>query len=221
VFFAPLEFSAESADVNARVMKLLHGAGIAVVMLDRRPEDSAARHTCDLVGIDNHRAGYLAAEHLLRLGARRVGFVRVEGQASTVKARVRGYQDALADLGGAGRVLTMRANHPMVWAADARECEAFVCANDRVAGRWMQTLLEQGVRIPRDVGIVGIDDVNYASLLPVPLTTVHQPCREIGEAALRVMLERLERPKMAARDVLLDCSLVVRKSCGAKAQTLS
>ena len=221
VFFAPLEFSAESAEVNARVMKLLHGAGIAVVMLDRRPEDSGARRTCDLVGIDNHRAGYLAAEHLLRLGARRVGFVRLEGQASTVKARVRGYQDALADLGGAGRVLTMRAHQPMEWTAEARECEAFVCANDRVAGRWMQTLLEHGVRIPRDVRIVGIDDVNYASLLPVPLTTVHQPCREIGEAALRVMLERLERPKMAARDVLLDCSLVIRKSCGAKAQTFS
>jgi DNA-binding LacI/PurR family transcriptional regulator len=56
--------------------------------------------------------------------------------------------------------------------------------------------------------------VNYAALLPVPLTTVHQPCREIGEAALRVMLERLARPKMAARDVLLDCTLVVRESCG-------
>jgi DNA-binding LacI/PurR family transcriptional regulator len=221
VFFAPLEFSAESAQVNARVMKLLHSAGIAVVLLDRRPEDSGAKHTCDLVGIDNHRAGYLAAEHLLRLGARRVGFVRIEGQASTVKARVRGYQDALADLGGAGRVLTMRAHQPMEWTAEARECEAFVCANDRVAGRWMQTLLECGVRIPHDVRIVGIDDVNYASLLPVPLTTVHQPCREIGEAALRVMLERLERPKMAARDVLLDCSLVVRKSCGGKVKTSS
>ena len=70
-----------------------------------------------------------------------------------------------------------------------------------------------------DVRIVGIDDVNYASLLPVPLTTVHQPCREIGETALRVMLERLERPKMAARDVLLDCTLVIRQSCGARIQS--
>ena len=219
VFFAPLEFSAASAEVNARVMKMLRAPGIAVVLLDRRPEDSGARRTCDLVGIDNHRAGYLAAEHLLRLGARCVGFVRLEGQASTVKTRVRGYQDALADFGGgAGHVFTMSANQAMEWHAGARECDAFVCANDRVAGRWMQTLLEQGVRIPRDVRIVGIDDVNYASLLPVPLTTVHQPCREIGEAALRVMLERLERPKMAARDVLLDCTLVIRKSCGAKAE---
>ena len=200
------------------MIKLLHGAGIAVVLLDRRPEDSAAHRACDLVGIDNHRAGYLAAGHLLRLGARRVGFVRLEGQASTVKARVRGYQDALADFSAAGPIFTMRANQPMEFTAEARTCDAFVCANDRVAGRWMRTLLEHAVRIPRDVRIVGIDDVNYASLLPVPLTTVHQPCREIGEAALRVMLERLERPKMAARDVLLDCALVIRESCGAKGE---
>ncbi len=216
VFFAPLEFSAASAEINARVMKLLHGAGLAVVLLDRRPEDSTKQRAADLVGIDNHRAGYLAAEHLLRLGARRVGFVRLEGHASTVKARIRGYQDALADFGGAGRVFTKRPDRPLEWNAETRACDAFVCANDRVAAHWMQTLLAQGVRIPRDVRIVGIDDVNYAPLLPVPLTTVHQPCREIGEAAMRVMLERLERPKMPARDVLLDCSLVVRKSCGAK-----
>ncbi len=216
VFFAPLEFSPASPEINARVMKLLHAPGIAVVLLDRRPEEAGERRTCDLVGIDNHRAGYLAAEHLLRLGARRVGFVRLEGQATTVKARVRGYQDALVEFGVAGHVFNMRANRAMEWNAEARECDAFVCANDRVAGRWMQTLLGQGVHIPGDVRIVGIDDVNYASLLPVPLTTVHQPCREIGEAALRVMLERLARPKMAARDVLLDCTLVVRESCGGK-----
>jgi GntR family transcriptional regulator of arabinose operon len=61
---------------------------------------------------------------------------------------------------------------------------------------------------------VGIDDVRYAALLPVPLTTIHQPCREIGEAALRVMLQRLAHPKMPAQEVLLDCELVVRESCG-------
>src|ERR1039458_2635453 len=48
VFFAPLEFSAASAEVNARVMKMLRAPGIAVVLLDRRPEDSGARRTCDL-----------------------------------------------------------------------------------------------------------------------------------------------------------------------------
>jgi len=97
---------------------------------------------------------------------------------------------------------------------DAAKANAFVCANDRTAGMLMQVLLELGLRIPHDIRIVGMDDVEYASLLPVPLTTIHQPCREIGEAAVEAMVERIARPGLLARDILLDCRLVVRKSSG-------
>jgi DNA-binding LacI/PurR family transcriptional regulator len=62
---------------------------------------------------------------------------------------------------------------------------------------------------------VGIDDVEYARLLPVPLTTLRQPTRQIGDVALAVMLERLQRRDLPARQVLLPCELVVRESCGA------
>jgi GntR family transcriptional regulator of arabinose operon len=58
--------------------------------------------------------------------------------------------------------------------------------------------------------------VEYASLLPVPLTTVHQPCREIGEAAMAAMLSRIEQPGMPVRDILIDCRLVVRESSAMK-----
>jgi DNA-binding LacI/PurR family transcriptional regulator len=78
----------------------------------------------------------------------------------------------------------------------------------------MQGLLTLGGRIPEDFKIVGIDDVEYAKLLPVPLTTIHQPCREIGHAAMAAMFERIRHPNMLARDILLDCELVVRASCG-------
>ncbi len=212
VFFAPLELSAQSAAVNAQVLKLLHGAGLAVVLLDRHTGESSQRRGCDLVGIDNHRAGYLAAAHLLERGVRRPGFLRIAGQAHTVKERVRGYRDALAEQGVKGAMFTLEAER--VWKPDAAAmlCDGFVCANDRIAGRCMQALAAAGRRIPRDVAIVGIDDVQYASLLPVPLTTVRQPCREIGETAMRVMLDRLEHPKMPARDILLDCTLIVRAS---------
>ena len=94
--------------------------------------------------------------------------------------------------------------------------DGFVCMNDLTAGLLMQGLLAMGVRIPGDVRIVGMDDVNYASLLPVPLTTMHQPCREIGMAAMSLMLERVSRPTMPARHVVLDCPLIVRQSCGTK-----
>lgn len=210
VFFAPLELSPLAAEVNRRVMRRLKDAGVAVVLLDRRPEEGNARERCDLAGIDNHRAGYLATEHLLSLGARRVGFVGYRDQASTVRARIAGYKEA----GGGARVFLLPQEDRMKLPPAAAECDAFVCANDRVAARLMRALMARGVRIPNDVRIVGIDDVSYASLLPVPLTSVHQPCREIGETALRLMIERLERPKMPAREVLVDCQLVVRESCG-------
>jgi GntR family transcriptional regulator, arabinose operon transcriptional repressor len=217
VFFAPLEFDAD--DTNKLILNSLRKAKIPVVLLDRRPDSSPDRYRPDLVGIDNHRAGFLATEHLIRLGARHIAFVAHPKSASTVRARIAGYRDALL---AAGRPLDQQlAVHLPKQSADLKllvteKClDAFVCANDRIAGHLMRALPAQDIRIPGDVRIVGIDDVNYASLLPVPLTTIHQPCREIGAAALEAMLDRLDRPAMPARDILLNCELVVRDSCGA------
>jgi GntR family transcriptional regulator of arabinose operon len=81
-------------------------------------------------------------------------------------------------------------------------------------GQVMQTLIESGYRIPEEVRIVGIDDVQYASLLMVPLATVHQPCREIGVAAVAAMLERIASPEMPRGDILLDFTLALRESSG-------
>jgi DNA-binding LacI/PurR family transcriptional regulator len=95
--------------------------------------------------------------------------------------------------------------------------DAFVCANDLTAGNLMHTLISLGQRIPEDIRIMGIDDVKYARLLPVPLTTLHQPCRDIGRMAMAVMLDRIANPDLPPRDVLLRCEVVVRKSCGSPA----
>jgi len=70
------------------------------------------------------------------------------------------------------------------------------------------------VSIPDSVKIVGIDDVRYASLLPIPLTTQHQPCIELGRIAMATMINRLESPDLPVRDVSLQCRLVLRQSCG-------
>lgn len=217
VFFAPMEMVEDAARINRGVLRCLREAKIPVVLLDRRPEPSTSRLSADLAGIDNRRAGFLAAEHLLSGGATRIGFLHLKHQASTVPQRLAGFRDALQARGLAPAAeCVLKA--PQAEAIELRWkrglFDGFVCANDRIAGYLMHSLLNQGVRIPSDVRIVGIDDVGYADLLPVPLTTIHQPCREIGEAALRLMLERIERPAMPARDVLLDCWVVVRKSCG-------
>ena len=97
---------------------------------------------------------------------------------------------------------------------EAARPDAIVSANDRTAGKLMQTLLRLGYAIPRDIRMVGIDDVEFASLLPVPLTTLRQPTRAIGDAALGAMLQRVARKDLPARDILLDFRLIVRESCG-------
>ena len=92
--------------------------------------------------------------------------------------------------------------------------DAIVCANDFTAARAMAALTKMGIRVPEEMRIVGIDDVKYASLLPVPLTTQHQNCADIGATAMATMLQRLEKPDLPTRDILLQTHTVVRNSCG-------
>jgi GntR family transcriptional regulator, arabinose operon transcriptional repressor len=216
VFFAPVGLSPAAGDINHRILAELDKAGIPVVLLDRpvTPYPDPGRH--DLVGIDNRRAGYVMTEHLLECGARRVVFVRQPDSGPTVDARESGYRRSRRpdfepveavrlDPSSATAVRAMLRTHAP---------DAIVCANDRTAGRLMHTLLRVGVRIPTDIRIVGIDDMDYASLLPVPLTTYRQPTIQIGEAALSMMLTRVTQPDLPAHDVRLRCELIVRASCG-------
>jgi GntR family transcriptional regulator of arabinose operon len=227
VFLAPLEAPANAHETNLEIVSRLEEARIPIVLLDRcvMPYPQRCRH--DLVGIDNRRAGYVAAEHLLKLGTRRISFLAYSGGAPTVDARIAGFREALLANDApleSGRVhrLDAIAETSIRPLLAGRPCpEGFVCANDRTAGELMLVLQSIGYRVPRDVRIVGIDDVEYASLLPVPLTTVHQPCREIGEAAMAAMLARIEQPTMLARDIWLECALVIRQSCGGKTERKS
>jgi DNA-binding LacI/PurR family transcriptional regulator/DNA-binding transcriptional regulator YhcF (GntR family) len=208
VFFAPLEFEALSDKTNRKILATLQEANIPVVLLDRRGANRTERVRFDMVGINNWHAGYAATQHLIKLGCRHIGFLGYHAAEVTVAGRMAGYQDALRAAGLPVAPLEGEVVDP------SASLDAFVCVNDRMAGQLMHTLLTAGTRIPEEIRIVGIDDASFAGLLPVPLTTVRQPCHEIGEAALRCMLERIDRPKGPIREILLDGQLVVRRSCG-------
>ena len=220
VFFAPLELIPEKDAANRRVMRMLERAKIPVVLLDRCYLPYPERSAHDLVGIDNSRTAYIATEHLIRLGVTRLTFLAEEHSASTVDARATGFHEALRRHG-------IQAEAHSAWRGSAKDHEfvrrmmdisrpeGVVCANDATAARLMQSLLALGRRIPEEVRIVGIDDVKYASLLTVPLTTMHQNCGAIGVIAMATMLERLAHPELPTRDILLPTRLVVRRSCGA------
>ena len=221
VFFAPLEFTAPGDAINQRIAQALDEARIPIVLLDRTVTPYPRRGHHDLVGIDNCRAGFIVTDHVLRLGSRRVAFVAQPNAAATVDAREAGYREALYAAGATiERALICRMDpsdrEAVRQLMESGRPDAVVCANDRTAGRLMQTLIKLGYGVPTDVRLVGIDDVEFAALLPVPLTTLRQPSRQIGDAALGAMLERVSRRGLVARDILLDVELVVRESCGSK-----
>jgi DNA-binding LacI/PurR family transcriptional regulator len=220
VFFAPLEFGPQRDLINRNVLKTMRAAHIPVVLLDRCVLDYPARSDYDLVGLDNRRAGYIVADHLLRQGAENIAFFAVEGSAETVEDRIVGYREALYDHGLTARKDMIIKGDPsdgdaVSAAFQSRKIDAVLCANDHTAAQLMHSLLGLGLRIPEDVRIAGIDDVRYAGLLPVPLTTLHQPCMDIGAAAIAAMMDRIANPHLPVRSILLNGHLVVRRSCGA------
>ncbi len=204
-------------EINRRIADALDAARIPVVLLDRTVVPYPRRGHHDLVGIDNRRAGYVITEHLFQAGAQRVAFVAVPNAAATVGAREAGYREASYVAGAPiDRSLAARLD-PEDAAAVASFLEAarpdgVVCANDRTAAHFMRTALRLGRRVPQDLRLVGIDDAEFAGLLPVPLTTLRQPSHQIGDAALAAMLDRVARPDLPTRDILLPCELIVRES---------
>ncbi|MBS1813276.1 MAG: GntR family transcriptional regulator [Acidobacteria bacterium] len=219
VFFAPLELTQAKDRINQKILAALDRAEIPVVLLDRCVSPYPFRSRYDLVGIENRRTAYIATEHLIKQGAKRVAFFGRDLSASTVDARIAGYREAMTACG-------QKCEHDLSFRGDPTDDtqiaaildrykpDAFLAANDHTAAQLMQSLLRLGRSIPGEIRIAGIDDVRYASLLPIPLTTQHQPCSQIGMVAMSTMLQRLENPDLPTRDILLSCSLMVRESCG-------
>ena len=217
VFFAPMEHFAGGDELNLSVARALDEAGIPIVLLDRDVALFPARSKYDLVGIDNHRAGYVLTTYLIETGSRRVAFLAMPYSAHTVDARVGGYQAALnIRLGYDAKPLVKWTDPGDVAAVkgflDTVKPDAIICANDYTAAQLMATLSAIGIQVPSQIRVAGIDDVKYARLLQTPLTTIRQPCLEIGSTALLAMLDRIARPAAPSRDFIVDFQLVIRKS---------
>ena len=216
VFFSPAELSPGLEELNQQIVELLDRSGISVVLLDCDVVAFPQRSKFDLVGIDNRRAGRMLAEHLLEQGCRRIHYVYRPFSAATWFARLSGFHEALlahgltptADLQHCGETHDIEFVRSLLGV----NADAFICANDYTAVELMRNLFALGLRVPEDVRVVGVDDLKYAHLLSVPLTTIHQPFAEIGNAAVKAMLQRMEHPSQRSRDILLDVNLNVGMS---------
>jgi LacI family transcriptional regulator len=216
VFLEPLEIIPGYESINQELLQLLSKSNIPVVLLDRDIVHFPERSSYDLVGIDNMSAGYRVAEYLIDRGAKRLFFVARPGSASTVQYRIAGVGDAMlqAGLPWDNKHVLFGDSESRVFAKSimAKKPHALICANDATAAQLIGLLADMGVSVPKTVRLASFDDVQYAKLLTPPLTTIHQPCAELGAVAVQTLLQRIAAPQTPPREILLHAPLVIRKS---------
>ncbi len=220
VFLAPLELAERREAVNRRMVGAFRAAGIPVVLIDRDLLEFPERSDLDLVAVDDVRAGFRLASHLLRRGCRSLAFVARPQWPSTTDLRLIGCREAAIR---AGVPLLARAGDPAdpaFIAALRRDCrcDGVICSNDQTAALLVRVL---GRAVPTDILVGGFDDVRLAVPSPIPLTTMRIPFMEIGAMAVRTMLMRIREPDLPPRQILLDAQLVVRRSSGVRTAAMS
>jgi LacI family transcriptional regulator len=188
-----------------------HGA--CVVAFDRPVADRRA----DAVVAANEEAGRLATEHLIAGGHEGVGFVGGPPGIETATGRQAGYEEAMSAAAltplvasGAFRLAGgQRATSELL----AEGVTALVVANNLMAVGALRAVREAGLRIPRDISLVAIDDPPWDELTDPPLTTLAQPVRAMAEAAAELLLGRLEKRRVRPKRQVFSFELQHRGSC--------
>ena len=205
-----------SARDESTALEKLEVAGIPVVVIDRVPQN----YHGPAVVLDNARAGRLAAEHLLALGHTRFAHVGGPESVHIARERLSGFRSLLAD--ASVRQLEVEpANGWRVqdgYAALQRlltrhtDFTALFCAGDQLAIGAMAALREVGRKIPDDVSVVGVDDIDLARFLCPPLTTVSQFIDEMATLGVRLLLTMLEGQEPTQPRIVIEPALVLRQS---------
>ena len=218
VLLEPIDLIPGSHEATKRVLAVLSAKEIPVILIDRDYLPPPQRSAYDLVGIDNVQAGYRLSKHLLDAGARRIRFLTQPDYASTIRGRIQGVAQAVIDAGYVWRNSFVVETDPGDIAAFRRMMrgknrpDAFVCRNDALAAKLLQTLSELGFDVPNQIRIAGFDDAKIAQFMNPPLTTIRQPVKSLAEIAVASLLQRIRNPGLAPRAILLDAQMIVRRS---------
>jgi LacI family repressor for deo operon, udp, cdd, tsx, nupC, and nupG len=176
---------------------------------------------CPNVVIDNVAAAYLAVEHLIESGRKRIATITGPLENPLTVDRLKGYRDALSAAGLEVRedwVVQGDFSIESGYAAMRSLLEAgqmpdgVFCAGDEMAIGAMHAIREAGLVIPRAIAVVGFDDLRFGAFAAPPLTTIRQPTNELGESAMRMMDAVLHKRPIDPWTQVLPHSLVLRES---------
>ncbi len=191
-----------------------------VVFIDQ----PAPSHRYGSVSINDVLGGRLAAAHLLQLGRRRIAYVGGPGSIRQVADRLRGAREAVREVPGSHLEVFDTENRDAHAGRDVAEAlmrrapadrpNGIFCVNDNIAAGLLQVFLRHpDIRVPRDVAVVGYNDVAADAASVIPLTSIKQPHEAFGQTAVDLLLEEFVASKQASRrQVVFDPELVIRES---------
>lgn len=214
-------FVVASCQKDPESLRRIGEAGVPLVLLDR----SFPGFASNFIGVNDYRVGEVAAEHLIAQGCRRIAHIR--GPVTNVgNSRAEGYRDTLrkhslpapeqyiVSCGEAsdsdGETRGKRAMDEIL--ALKPRPDGIFCFNDTIAVGAMVSAIEAGLRIPKDMAILGCGNFHYSNKLRVPLSSVDQKSKEIGERTAKMISVLLEKPSARPRTIVLEPELIVRAS---------
>lgn len=203
--------------VEEEIIDWLRGASVPAVVVG----GGTVTSDLDCIYPDDTEAARQVTQHLFFLGHRRFAFVSYHSHSDSAKARLLGYRQALEESGIASEAAGVysvgtESEELTAWLQKTvlsdRAPTAVIALDDRQALALMKTAQAQGLEVPRDLSVVGFDDIPMAALWEPPLTTIRMPMRDMGAGTFRRLLERMERPGLPAMKMALPVELVVRGS---------
>jgi LacI family transcriptional regulator len=203
-----------------RFLSAVKSLAIPTVALDRPLE-----MRCSSVLCDNFEAAKAAVQHLLAHGRRRVLCLGGDPDLYTIKERVRGYEDAVADAGLKPRVLTGADARQLISAlkerfANLRERpDAIFAVHGDASVSAYEFLLDSSYKIPQEVALIGFDEFPLAGTLRPTLSVIRQPIHELGTTAARMLFEQIDGEAGNPRRITIATELIPRMSCGCEHRT--
>jgi LacI family transcriptional regulator, galactose operon repressor len=194
--------------------------GAPVVAVDH----NAGSSTLPTVDSDNLAGAVAATEYLIGLGHRRIGFLAGRPDLESARLRERGYRNALkaARIAVDPKLVRVGAYQPDSAEEAARlmlegnnRPTAIFAANDVSAIAAMEAARTLGLEVPRDLSLIGFDNVPESALCEPPLTTIEQPIQQMGFEAVELLIGLVEKRPDLATQRLLPTKLIVRGSCSA------
>lgn len=208
-------FTFTSIPKYEHVLKLIK-SGVPVVMLDRQIDFE------DIYGVflDNHKGGYLATKHLIDLGHKKIGCIAGPLHSKNSRERLEGYKKALSDaeidfneklvIAGDFKLTGgMKATKKLLTEEDLTAL--FICNDLMVYGAYKE-IKSMGYKIPKDISIVGFDDIQLSQVLEPQLTTIRQPIYDMGAEASKMLIKLIKGKKIRKKVVGFNSTLIIRES---------